>query len=307
MLLNPRNSQKTLEISLQQSSTELNDELNKKIIEDPQKQLSPTTFAIILKEKRIRILSLIISLIIFVGSSVGLVLNFFVFTEQHKLGYGIGNYIGFGIGILISFYLMINSLIKISGWRKAEQAYRNKHRNGDVASSSMFTDLYQALVLKKVRISWFLTFFLVYFGTFTLIIFLLKDQIWEIGSPVESSESGNVKNGFAFHFVIDFRERFVQTFGNVNVLLIISVVIILCVILFYVFTVLYDKKRIQDIRSNLGTSDVLIKVIEIVENRRKNENKAWLRFFAVVFILTYFLPLTLLIFFIYKGFIRRKK
>ncbi|WP_416374091.1 MSC_0882 family membrane protein [Mycoplasmopsis cynos] len=116
-----------------------------------------------------------------------------------------------------------------------------------------------------------LAFFLTYFGLFNLLVLILKDQVWEVGNNFDKNSA---TNGINFHFIIDFAKINISLFGNVNLLLIIDGCIIVGAIALYVLIILYDKKRIQDIQGNFGSSEAAISVKNLVEKRRQKENKA---------------------------------
>lgn len=295
-MFKPKNSAQDLEIKTAQY------QINQtKIHEDPKKQLNPATYTVIKKEKRMRIFSSIFWGSIFFFSIIGILFNVFFHLESENKG--IGFYILLSIPTIISFGFMTKSLIRVSGWKKAEASYRVSYSAGDSVSSSMFAEIYQSLVLKKLRMTWALIFFLTYFGLFNIIILALKDQVIEVGTNFNNAE---VTNGFNIHFLIDFKKRFEITFGNVNVLLIVNAIVILSFVAIYILILLYDKKRIQDILMNLGSTENQTAVKNAVELKRKSENKAWIRTYIVIFVLVVLIPFVLILFLIYKKFIRKK-
>ncbi|WP_322960326.1 MSC_0882 family membrane protein [Mycoplasmopsis cynos] len=298
-MFKPKRSGQELELNTAQFNIEKNKE--SKIYLDPQKQLSPNTYSVIKKEKRVRILSAIFWGLIFSACFIGILLN--VTLTLNKEDKKIGYYFLLAIPFIISFLYMVKSLIKISGWKKVQTSFRQSYSNADASASSMFVDIYQALVLKKLRLSWGLAFFLTYFSLFNLLVLILKDQVWEVGNNFDKNSA---TNGINFHFIIDFAKINISLFGNVNLLLIIDGCIIVGAVALYVLIILYDKKRIQDIQGNFGSSEAAISVKNLVEKRRQKENKAWMRTYIIIFILVILLPFVLLIYLIYKKIVRRK-
>ncbi|WBP84036.1 MSC_0882 family membrane protein [Mycoplasmopsis edwardii] len=300
-MFRPKRPNEGLELKTAQVNLQNNNE--RKLYTDPQKQLNPQTYTIIRKERNVRVISAIFWGLIVLGSIIGMLTNFLWYFINEKSNGIVTYYILLAFPLLISFMFMTKSLIKVSGWSKVRNNFRTNYLQADASSSSMFVDIYQALVLKGLRLTWGLVFFLTYFGLFNIIILALKDQIWEIGSNFDGNTTSN---GFNVHFLIDFSKWFKTAFGNVNLLLIIDLCVILGVIALYVLVILYDKKRIQDIQANFGTGENAIAVKKLVEERRRAENKAWIKTYIIIFVIVVLIPLVLILFLIYKKFIRRK-
>ncbi|MBN4083608.1 hypothetical protein JXZ92_02080 [Mycoplasma sp. CSL10137] len=278
---------------------------NSSLFVDPQKQLNPSTYSIIKKEKRIRYLSFTLWGVLFLLSLAAIGVNYFLNTakDPHR---GIGWYVLIAFVLLISFSVSVRSLIKISGWKNVEKNYRSNYSNGDAASSTMFADLYKALTLKSLRLTWIFVFFTTYFLIFNLAIITLYFGIEEvtIGQPFNESETNGSLN---LHIYLNLVKNLDSTFGNTTTLLAIDGGVFVGIFALYLFITLYDKKRIQDVKAQFGTAESAIAVMKLVEERKASENKAWFRTYIIIFILVVLLPLVLIIYLSYRGIIRRGK
>ncbi|MGZ9797612.1 MSC_0882 family membrane protein [Mycoplasma sp. 4013] len=290
---------KTVQLQMD-SKSEIKEEVKYR---DPKGLLNPATQKIIKKEIFIRRISAIFWGVIW-GLSVLAIILVVVLKSLDDPYSGIALYVVFSFLFLLSAFLTIKGLIRISGWKKTENSFRQSYAKGDAASSSMFVETFKNLSLKALRIKWIYFFFTTYFVLFNLIVFgLWSAKTLEIGTP-PSQASGIHTN---FYLSINFQEALDKAFGNVKTMLIIDLVVQLGLTGLLIAVLLYDKKRIQDIDLQLGSDDATAKLKELIQNRKKSENKAWLILYIIIFILVVLIPLAWMLYLVYRKMIRRKK
>ncbi|VEU58646.1 MSC_0882 family membrane protein [Mycoplasmopsis gallinacea] len=272
-----------------------NSEANTTVYKDPKGQLSPAAFAVIKKESRIRIYSIIFWAILFLGAAVGLLLNYLLNTRKDPNS-GILLYVAFAALGFFTFWFFVKNIIKLKSWKNVERNYRESYNIGDSSSSTTFAEAYRTLNLKSLRLKWFYGFYVTYMGLFILIVALLKNQVWQIDPQY---------SWLTIKGELNFPKLFEIWFGNTNALLIILGIVSAAITALFVLALLYDKKRIVEIQSFLG--DKSIDVVNAVNNDLKSENKAWRRLYIIVFILLVLLPLAIIIYLIYRKVLSRRK
>ncbi|WP_426461273.1 MSC_0882 family membrane protein [Mycoplasma hafezii] len=298
----PRSNDNDVNVKTSHTIYGINEKQPAKVYNDPHKQINPSAFTTIKKEKNIKLISGIIWMVFFLVALIALGIVIGVTTKADSTSNGVGYYILIGIAMVITLPMGILNFIKLAAWKKTEQSYRHNYTTGDAAASTMFADVYKSVTLKSLRLTWIFGFFLTYFGLFLLVILALYNingGQWEIGSASESV-TGN------FHIEIKWQPILDKAFaGDTNRFLVIGLIGIIVVSALYAFVMLYDKKRLYDLKSYLGADAATI--INGVADAKRSENKAWLRMYIIVFILVVLLPLAVFIYLAYTRIIRRKK
>ncbi|QNM93664.1 hypothetical protein H9M94_00080 [Mycoplasma sp. Pen4] len=241
---------------------------------------------------------------IFIAAWIGVLMNYFLNTipgqKESNPTQGLAWYIMFALIILISFALFIKATFKISAIKKTLVACRESTQSGDIfAANTTITDIFRATTMKKMRLSWIFAFVITYFGLFNLIILMFLNiygGIWEIHSNSAS---------FKYDITINWWAIFDNAFGNVKTLLWVDLGVAFGIITLFVFTNLYDTKRIMDLKKYLGQDANTI--ITTVNSDKSSENKAWFKVYIIVFVLVVLMPLALLLFLLWRGIIRKGK
>lgn len=297
MIFKPKQVNQTLKTELTNNQ---NNDQNHRL--ENKKDFNPTTFNIIKNEIRMKYVSIGFWIIIFIMSLVGIAYNALIHLNTDSIG--VGFYFLFAVPTFISLFYLVKNIVKVLQWKKIKRKYQNNFTQEDVSSSPIFAELYRYLVLKRLRFTWFIIFFFTYFGLFNLLVLLLKDQVIEVGNVISSSQD---RSGFNIHFIIDFSKIFNEWFKNTNLLLIINLLIMSSTLTFYLFTLFFDKKRANDIIDNFGSNQTAVQLQNVVEERRVQENKTWIKTYFIIFALIILFPFVLFIYLIYRGIIRRKK
>ncbi|UUM19773.1 MULTISPECIES: MSC_0882 family membrane protein [unclassified Mycoplasma] len=298
-MFRPKTSNDTVELQptnqLEKSIQEQEKVINK--YQDPNKQLSPATYRIIHKEKTILKFGIAFWVLILLATITAGLCNYFLNTAKNPNS-GILNWIIIVIVFLTTFYLLVKNLIRLSAFKNVERRYRESFSNGDIAASTLFADLYKSISLKLISYTWLYVFFMTFFALFVLIIYLLYNVgEWEL----KTSENSAIK----FELHLNFQEIFKGWFGNTIAFLWVSLFVIISVTLLYIFILLYNKKRIADVKILIVYEAA--QFITAVDQSKKSLNKAWRNTYIIIFILVYVLPFALMLFLIYRGVLRRKK
>lgn len=269
---------------------------------DPKGQLPPSTFRIIKKEKNIRIISIVFWLVVFLSSLLVILLTKFIPTLKQYSAAGI--FILFGILLFISFILLVKNSIDYTSWSRVVKNLRESFSNGDASANVLFHKTYRNLIIKNVRLMWLVIFFETYYGLFTLITFLLYRYF-----IADEAGSGKIIVGSPesqLYFTFDVRQ-FLMSFynGSPFLFLVFSIIALLSAIGIYTFVWMYDRKRQNDLINYIGES--AHEIFEKVNLSKEKENKMWLKIYIFTFCILVILPLFLLILFIWKNIIRRKK
>ncbi|WP_036453027.1 MSC_0882 family membrane protein [Mycoplasma buteonis] len=285
----------------------VNEKQPARVYNDPKKQINPSAFTTIKKEKTIKLISALMWMTFFVAALValGIVLSVTLKksnpTEELKKINSVGYFILIGLAMVVTLPMTVLNFIKLSAWRRTEQNYRHNYTTGDASAGTMFADVYKSVTLKGLRITWIFLFFLTYFGIFLIIVTALYYK----GDTILGTKpsDGNASN---FYIEIKWQEVLNNAFaGKTEQFLIISLIFILIISAVYAFVMLYDKKRTYDLKGYLGNDAAA--VINAVAEAKRSENKAWLRMYIIVFILVVLLPLAVFIYLVYNRIIRRKK
>lgn len=267
-----------------------------------------TNLTIINKERTIKNITMMFWILVFLLSGALALYTYLSFTRHIQTrNVGIGYYVLSGFGGLISLFYIGKTFIKLSGWKRAIKTMAQSDSKLNSPSTTLFLELYKGLVIKRVRTFWFMMFLFTYFGLFTLIVFLLKDLILEIGSQFEKTKDGNVQNGFQFYMVVDFKTRLKNAFGNVNLMLAINLGILIGSLAMFLFMTLQDGRRLQDVKMALGNEPAIIEMFKITEEKRKTENILWIKIYLLSIGLFIILPIILILWGFYRRVIRGKK
>ncbi|UUD36169.1 hypothetical protein NPA08_04440 [Mycoplasmopsis citelli] len=298
-MFQPKNSNDTVEMY---SSNELQKHINEqeKIInkyQDPQQTLSPVTYKVIQKEKRILKITAIFWILIILATLASALSNYLINTRIEPSS-GIFNWILIGIAFVLSVYMLFKKLIRIKDFKNIEKRYRENVVIGDIAASTVFADLYKSLSKRVVTYTWLYVFFMTFFALNLLFLFLLnRAGLWEFKTSPESS--------FRIEFTINFKKMFTSWFGNTNAVLIIGLVIVILITILYLYLNLYNRSRIFDVKSLIVHDSA--QFITEADQAKKSLNKAWRNTYIIIFILVYVLPFALFLFLLWRGIIRRKK
>ncbi|QGZ97399.1 hypothetical protein GE118_01145 [Mycoplasma sp. NEAQ87857] len=271
---------------------------------DKNNQINSDLYSTLVRERKIRLFSILVYLTFFIGSIVAGVINFVLNTKKvvidndKSASLGIGWYVLIGAALLISLVFLIKNILKYKNLNATERKIRQNIEHKDTPTYSVFYEIYQGIVFKKLRLNWLFLFFITYFGLFTLLIFLLKDQHIVIGKEGTSG---------AFNFFLDikFHNVFDKWFGNVEVLAYSLLGVIGGVSLLFTIFKIYDLKRLNALKNHLS-GEVAANFFATIEASKKQENRAWLKTYIIIFVLVVLLPLALILFLIYKKVIRRK-
>ncbi|RIV16728.1 MSC_0882 family membrane protein [Mycoplasmopsis gallopavonis] len=275
-----------------------------KVYVDPKNEISPLAHTTIRKEKTIRFIAFVFWLVIFVSSLVAIGVAVGISkTNDYKNASFIGWYILFGLSTILGLVLFIKNAMDFASWRKTEKQFRYNYKRGDVAASTMFAELYKTLTLKNLRLMWLYFFFLTYFGLLLVIVAALNASgTWTIGKEPTSTSNGS------FFIKLDWPKILESWFGKIWSFEVIGLIVLVTLTVLLLVVWLYDRKRIKDIQMNLGTDgQSAATLIASVQESRRSENKAWIKFYIFVFILTVLVPLAIFIFLVYTKVIRRKK
>ncbi|UVD81739.1 hypothetical protein NV226_00240 [Mycoplasma iguanae] len=175
------------------------------------------------------------------------------------------------------------TLIEWNALNKTIKYYRQSLLKDEKYTPSYVVRLYKNTVLKQVHHNW-LTIFIVFYGSiFTILFWLLRDQVWLNG-------------------LIDFKSIINQFYFSPETMTIIfSVVLILIIVLQVVFMIIRRKKMI-DIETFFGHEVVSeSQVIEI----KKQRNKILFRLFIFSIAIILIIPIITLL--IVKALISRKR
>ncbi|WP_029512536.1 MSC_0882 family membrane protein [Mycoplasmopsis iners] len=266
---------------------------NTKVVRDPKNQISPRIYKAIRTEWRIKIIMMSIWFTIMLTSMILFILAYTkqgVFKERY-----VGYLVIFATLGFIGLVLGIKNLVDKMKWTKAIQTYRNSLINGDYSTNNTFYLAYRRLSLKGVNLTWLLVFIITYLGLFTLIVYgLYASNEWKLGNE-ETLVRINIK----------WRQILDKTFGNTILLCILCGSTLAIIVASYIFIMLFDKKRLNDIYDFLD--EKAIEIHDKIAQAKKERNKMWMKIYIFAVMLTILLPVLALLFTFWKKVIRRKK
>ncbi|MEA4333938.1 MULTISPECIES: MSC_0882 family membrane protein [unclassified Mycoplasma] len=253
------------------------------------------------REKKLALLSFSIWFSIFCLCIVATIINYFVNTFNSKPPHtqGIAWYIGISIIFLISLSLWIKALTRRKSWVKTEEITKNSYINGTQMNGVLIAEAYRAITLKMLRLSWIYAFFLTYIGLFIAVVCLLYfTSPWEVNMGQEGS-------WIYINSKVEWTDILDNAFGSTkNMLIILGTTIAATAIVFTILRI-YDRKRQAEIK--LAILNNPEEVVAKTNTDRRLENKAWIKAYIIVFILVVLLPLTVFLYLIWKGVIKRGK
>ncbi|VEU60767.1 Uncharacterised protein [Mycoplasmopsis bovigenitalium] len=288
MSYKPINNTSTIEIVKSNSDSAIED---KKIAKDPQNQISPRVWRVIRTERNIKIINLTISYTLMMASLL------IVILASLKIGVFANGSVGYIILCSIVAFLFFTfgtiNTIENAQWKNTIKKYREALNSGDNTSSSTFHLAYRRIVLKGVNLTWALIFVLTYVGLFTAIVYgLYKTNVIKVEYEPN------------FKMILELRKWLDQAFVNTGLLCLLLTIAMVALIVFYIIMCLIDKKRLADLDDFLGEKSV--EIHEQINKAKKDRNKALMITYFVVVAVTILIPLTLVIFAIWRL-IRKKR
>lgn len=274
-----------------------NSKLDKKY-KDPKNQLNSLTYSVFKKERFLYSVYVIFWSIIFVASLIGVVVNHFLNTTLDYQN-GLVWYFLLAPLALVSLFFMIKYGLDIKAWKRSEKIYRANVANGQVDGLIHFNEKYKKLILANLRRAWLFAIFVTYFLLFNLVVF----GLWKAGNI--DIVSNNADSPFQLNLHLDLTQLMDQIFKDTKILLIVNSVVLFAAFALYFAIFLYNKNRIENIKTLLGPEvNEIVNTVYLIKQR---ENRSWIIAYTIMFALIVLLPLTILIVLLFKKTIRRKK
>ncbi|WLP85577.1 MSC_0882 family membrane protein [Mycoplasma seminis] len=255
-------------------------------------------YTVISREKSLAIMQFLFWFVIFLASVTGIILNYF-FNTVHNPKQGIGWYVLCGVVFLISLSLFAKALTRHKSWKRTQKNCKENCLSGNFAAITIIPDTFRSISFKKLRLSWCFAFFLTYFGIFNFILIGLLftwNGVWHI-------QTGQPGDTLYININIVWEQVLNNAFGNVYTLLWIDLAVAIAVSVLFVIMQMYDRKRIAELSELLGSDAATYKTSVHAELR--NENKAWIKAYIIIFIIVVLLPLALFFYLVWKGVIKR--
>lgn len=258
----------------------------KKISKDPEGVIPNGIYKVFHFEKRLQLFQILLSLIIFL---FGVILITTLVTNVWKtLGWTKEEFKWYWLIIpsIISFLAFAKiciALIDFSSLKKSMVAYRDDLKREETHIPGTIAILYKKIVLKQINHNWLTIFIVFYLSLFTLIFWLLRDQVWLNG-------------------LLNFKKWIHNSFPNPNFTSLILAFVVLGTIVLHILFFIFRKKRLSDIQAFFGHQ--VMKETEI-ENLKIQRNKTYLRLFLLSIAIVLIIPILTLL--LLKKFLKRRK
>ncbi|MGX9339783.1 MSC_0882 family membrane protein [Mycoplasma sp. 2261] len=172
---------------------------------------------------------------------------------------------------LISLVLLILDVIDLNALSKSVDDYREKIKQGISFAPPFIASLYEKLMRRQVRITWFVVAILFYVGLFTLAFWGLKDTQW---------------------WILNFKDWIHKAFSDPNLVIYILCGIMLGVLLLFIIGTIQRKKRMVDIQVFFG-SDVMSNTE--LSKIRAEAHKFWAKIFFISVLVLLVIPIIILL------------
>ncbi|QZE12188.1 MSC_0882 family membrane protein [Mycoplasma sp. Ms02] len=276
--------------------TDLMMQQNRILYRDPQGQLPAVAHAVVRKEKTIRKLSLLFSVITLFAGFLGILIS--ILTSPT---FPVGWVILFGIILIYSIVSLIKNFFDLASWNRTTKSIRDSYSEGNDAARLMFHRFYRQLIMKHVRMAWGLLFIVTFFGAFLLITWLLYYSF-----VLKEKHTFEIRlDSLDTSLNINFEKILGAIYNNnTGLMLILSAISLTGLILGYILLFAYDKKRMLDFTSLLGEKSH--EIYESVQKSKEKKNKFYFKIYLLTVFAVFFLPLLLILLLVWKKIVRRK-
>ncbi|MTH75918.1 MSC_0882 family membrane protein [Metamycoplasma hominis] len=221
-------------------------------IKDPQKIIPNGIYSVFQREMNIKKISILWNFSILFLSVIAILLlyflpNLFNFSNAKDFKIKWAWYIIPAIFIVISLTRFTIELIELSGIHKSIDMYRITIKNGATSTPPFIALLYKKLMIRQVRQTWAVVAIVFYIGVFIGIFWGLKDAKWGL---------------------LDWQKWIHNTFPKPEILIYVLCGIIGLVLILFIFSTIFKKKRMVDIQSFFGNEQGM-NFVELDESKRK--------------------------------------
>ncbi|QGZ97238.1 hypothetical protein GE118_03610 [Mycoplasma sp. NEAQ87857] len=291
-IINTTSNTNTISPIINQNTEQVNTNLsNLKIIYDASDK--EWLFSTVKFELKYNLLIWILNLICFITNSIFIGL-FFSKVLNYDFSSSIAIFLSIlNIVLLATFLKSLLTYIRFKKLYKILSKYKEDNSILESKTSYFFRD-YLKLNKTILHLIWINVFIITFYGLFSLIVFGLRNQVWVLGSLDRD-----------FYWKIDWASKLANAFGDVNTFSIINLTSLSVLLVFTIIYIIFANYRLNNIFVVFKNDAINIQSIWLESKKTINRYYFIAYILSLVFIV--FLPIIMILYFVLRKFLWRKK